>query len=340
MQNIEKSYNIKVLGVGGGGSNTIDYIVDAKVEKLQTYSFNTDEQALKNSRAECKIRLGKATTKGLGAGALPEIGLKAAKESESEIRAAVEGADIVFIASGMGGGTGTGAAPFMAEIAKSMGVLTISVVTKPFNFEGKTRMSMALDGIQKLNEKSDVTIVIPNERLIHNHGQKFLEDAFVLPDEVLYSAIKTIMSVLFDVAFGSHNIDLNLLRRTLTNKGLAVISSGESRETTKSNFENLISALDRAIDSDMLEISINGAQSFICQIEVDPLTVQMAEEEIVREHLTKKLGYDPFIKAPFVVNDKFEPNQRRIHLIAIDFKDTEFVEKIIKDEPKNMFQGL
>lgn len=340
MQNIEKSYNIKVLGVGGGGSNTIDYIVDAKMEKLQTYSFNTDEQALKNSKASSKIRLGRATTKGLGAGALPEIGFKAAKESEEDIRNAIEGADIVFIASGMGGGTGTGAAPFIANVAKSMGILTIAVVTKPFNFEGKTRMEMALEGIGKLNDQSDVTLVIPNERLIHNHGQKFLEEAFLLPDHVLYSAIKTIVSVLFDVAFGTHNIDLNMLRKTLSNKGLAVISTGECNDTNATGVENIVKALDAAIDSDMLEISINGARSFICQIEVDPVTVQMVEEELVREHLKEKLGYEPFVKAPFVINDKFAPNQRRIHLIAIDFKDTEFIEKIINDEPRSMFEGL
>ena len=192
-----KNYNIKILGIGGGGSNTVDYIVNSNIfNNVETYAINTDAQALENSKADKKIHIGEILTKGLGAGAIPTIGKKAAEESVEQILEELRGADIVFIASGMGGGTGTGAAPYIAELSKKLGILTIGIVTKPFTFEGPSRMKMAVEGIKILEKVTDVTIVIPNEKLIEQHYDKYLEEAFKLPDEVLKQATEVIVTLL------------------------------------------------------------------------------------------------------------------------------------------------
>ncbi|MFV0425400.1 MAG: cell division protein FtsZ, partial [Bacilli bacterium] len=274
------NYKIKVFGIGGGGSNTTDFIIKSKLKGIETYSINTDAQALENANAEHKIHIGKELTKGLGAGALPEIGRKAAEESHEELALALEGADIVFIASGMGGGTGTGAAPYIAEISKSMGILTIAVVTKPFAFEGVSRMNMAIDGLKRLETQADVTIVIPNEKLIENHKDKYIEDAFVLPDDILKTAVDSIIRMLDAVSNVGVNVDLNTLKVALKDKGLAVMGIGESEASDLTPAENLQEALKKAVDSNILEISIKGATQFIVLIggNIEYLTPSEAED--------------------------------------------------------------
>ncbi len=287
------NYNIKVFGIGGGGSNTTDFIIKSKLKGIETYSVNTDAQALENANAQSKIHIGKKLTKGLGAGALPEVGRKAAEESHDELISALDGADIVFIASGMGGGTGTGAAPYIAELSKGLGILTIAVVTKPFAFEGVSRMDMALEGLKRLETQADVTIVIPNEKLIESHKDKYIEDAFVLPDDILKTAVDSIIRMLDAVSNVGVNVDLNTLKSVLKDNGLAVMGIGESESTDLTPAENLKEAVKKAIDSNILEISIKGATQFIILIggKLEYLTPSEAED--VTNFLMEKLNY-PF----------------------------------------------
>ncbi len=328
------NYNIKILGVGGGGSNTVDSIVEKKIDKGVTYAINTDAQALEYSKAQNKIHIGELSTKGLGAGALPEVGQRAAEESKDILTQELENTNIVFIAAGMGGGTGTGAAPSIAKIAKEMGILTIGVVTKPFLFEGPSRMSMALNGIKNLNEQTDVTIVIPNEKLITNHREKYIEDAFIIPDEVLQTAILAIVEVLENNSTFGSNIDLNDLKVKLGNKGLAVMGMGESNAAELSGLDNLQIALERAMNSEILEISVDGAQEFIVQISGDTDEMSYAEMQAPEVLLSNYLGYEISCTTTLNNEEEFEPTQRKITLIATGYKNSELVEKIVKDDKK------
>lgn len=317
------NFKIKVIGVGGGGSNTTDYIIKSKIKGIEAYAVNTDAQALELSTAKHKLHIGKTLTKGLGAGALPEIGREAAVESEQELREAIGDAEIVFIAAGMGGGTGTGAAPYIAEISKSMDKLTIAVVTKPFAFEGKSRMEMALDGIKKLENAADVTIVIPNEKLIANYKDKYIEDAFVLPDDVLKTAVDAVIRMLDSVSTVSSNIDLNTLRRELVKSGLAVMGVGESSSPELTPAENLITALDRAIDSDILEISIIGAKRFIILIGGNIETLTLDEITQVEQRLLDILGYSYTLLSGFKEIPDVDENYKSVTLIATGYDNTD-----------------
>ncbi len=198
-QNEEQSTfaSIKVVGCGGGGNNAVNRMVDAGIRGVEFISVNTDRQALSQANAQVKIQIGEKLTKGLGAGAIPEVGRRAAEESREEIASALKGADLVFITAGMGGGTGTGAAPIVAEIARDLGTLTIAVVTKPFNFEGKQRMKNAEAGIDELKQHVDTLVVIPNDRLLQvvNKGTTMLE-AFRIADDVLRQGIQGISDLI------------------------------------------------------------------------------------------------------------------------------------------------
>ncbi len=338
-------YNIKVVGVGGGGSNTIDFIKTTTTNNIYTYAINTDAQALTNSKADCTLHIGKVSTKGLGAGALPAVGREAAEESTEELIAELEGADIVFVAAGMGGGTGTGAAPYVAAIAKQMGILTIGVVTKPFKFEGPSRMRMALEGIKQLENNTDVTIVIPNEKLIINYPDLVMEDAFALPDQVLKTAIESIVNVLESVAAFTINIDLNALRSLLVDKGLAVMGIGESRDENLTSLENIECAIKSAINSDMLEISVHGAYEFVVMLTANLDYMTYEEMEFIGESLSNFLGYDVRIETTVDHQPELKSHEKIITLIATGYKNQEFVEQITKQEEKpkfkeNIFEGL
>lgn len=330
MQTYQSNYNIKVFGVGGGGSNTVDYIKANPISFVTTYAVNTDAQALNNSQADKKIHIGVESTKGLGAGALPEIGRRAAEESREQLIEAVKGAQIVFIAAGMGGGTGTGAAPYIASIAKEMGILTIGVVTKPFVFEGGSRMEMALEGINTLQSECDVTIVIPNEKLIANHRNKYIEDAFMLPDEVLRTAIEAIVDILANYSNYTANFDINELVAMLSNCGLAVLGIGTSMNDEISAPENLVEALRGAINSDILEISIDGAQRFIIQISGSIEYITANEVEIPGQVLEEYLGYKIICSTTIREDDTLGEKGRRIRLIAADYADRDFINQIIE----------
>ena len=252
--------NIKVIGVGGGGNNAVNRMVDSDLKGVQFLSANTESQVLELSKADVTIQIGEKVTKGLGAGANPQIGEEAAQESREEIIKALEGADMVFVTAGMGGGTGTGAAPIVAECAKEVGALTVGVVTKPFAFEGKRRRAAAEKGIEFLTQKVDTIIVIPNDKLLQVVDKKCsVSDAFSKADEVLRQGIKGI-SDLIQIP-GLINLDFADVKTIMTEQGEALmgigVASGENRAAD---------AAKMAINSPLLETSIDGAKGILLNI--------------------------------------------------------------------------
>lgn len=250
---------LKVVGIGGAGNNAVNRMIQYGLAGVEFIALNTDKQALYLSRANQKIQIGEKLTKGLGAGADPEIGRKAAEESVEQIAAALEGADLVFITAGMGGGTGTGAAPVVAECAKSMGILTIGVVTKPFGFEGKVRMRNALIGIKNLKESVDTLITIPNDRLIDTVGSSRLTEAFSVADDVLRQGVQGISDLIAIPAL--INLDFADVRTIMKEKGMAHMGIG-----TASGDKRAEEAARQAVDSPLLETTIRGARGVIVNI--------------------------------------------------------------------------
>ena len=252
--------NIKVIGVGGGGNNAVNRMVESELKGVQFLSVNTESQVLELSKADVTIQIGEKVTKGLGAGANPQIGEEAAQESREEITKALEGADMVFVTAGMGGGTGTGAAPIVAECAKEVGALTVGVVTKPFAFEGKRRRAAAEKGIEFLTQKVDTIIVIPNDKLLQVVDKKCsVSDAFSKADEVLRQGIKGI-SDLIQIP-GLINLDFADVKTIMTNQGEALMGIGEGTGENRA-----ADAAKMAINSPLLETSIDGAKGILLNI--------------------------------------------------------------------------
>ena len=252
--------NIKVIGVGGGGNNAVNRMVDNQIKGVQFLAVNTENQVLELSKADVTIQIGEKVTKGLGAGANPQIGEEAAQESREEITKALEGADMVFVTAGMGGGTGTGAAPIVAECAKQVGALTVGVVTKPFAFEGKRRRAAAEKGIEFLTQKVDTIIVIPNDKLLQVVDKKCsVSDAFSKADEVLRQGIKGI-SDLIQIP-GLINLDFADVKTIMTNQGEALMGIGEGTGENRA-----ADAAKMAINSPLLETSIDGAKGILLNI--------------------------------------------------------------------------
>ena len=252
--------SIKVVGCGGGGGNALNRMVDCGVTGVDFIAVNTDVQALRTSRAATMIQIGEKLTKGLGAGATPEIGKKAAEESREEIANALKGADLVFVTAGMGGGTGTGAAPVVAEIARDMGILTIAVVTKPFAFEGKTRMRKAENGIDELKQRVDTLVVIPNERLLQvcPKGTSF-KGAFNFADDVLRQGIQGISDLISQT--GIINLDFADVKAVMESGGMAHLGIGVGKGE-----KAMADAAQNAISSPMLETSIDGARAVLINV--------------------------------------------------------------------------
>jgi cell division protein FtsZ len=251
--------NIKVFGVGGGGSNAVNRMVADGVRGVDFYIANTDVQVMKSSPAENKIVLGKDTTKGLGAGGDPEYGRKAAEETETEIKDAIEGADMVFITAGEGGGTGTGAAPVIAKAAKEAGALTVGVVTRPFSFEGPRRSRNANAGIEELKKYVDSYIVVSNDNLLEVIGRKPIEEAFQAADNVLRQGVQTISDLIAVPALV--NLDFADVRSVMANQGRALIGIGMAEGEDKA-----VVAAEKAIQSPLLEAQIAGAKNAIINI--------------------------------------------------------------------------
>lgn len=259
MAEINQVADIKVFGVGGGGSNAVNRMVQNGVQGVTFYICNTDVQVMKNSPCDNKIVLGRDTTKGLGAGGNPEFGRKAAEEAEGEIREAVKGSDMVFITAGMGGGTGTGAAPLIAKISKEEGALTVGVVTRPFTFEGRRRANNAKDGIEELKKYVDSYIVVSNDNLLDVIGRKPIEEAFQAADNVLRQGVQTISDLIAVPALV--NLDFADVRSVMNNQGRALIGIGMAEGEDKA-----VNAAEKAIQSPLLEAQIAGAQSAIINI--------------------------------------------------------------------------
>jgi cell division protein FtsZ len=254
---------IKVIGVGGAGGNAIKRMIEYGVEGVDFWAMNTDLQALKSIHADGIIQLGASITRGLGAGMAPDVGAQSAAESDMEIEAALTGADMVFITAGMGGGTGTGAAPIVAEIAKRLGILTIGVVTKPFNFEGGKRRQLAEDGITKLKENADAVIVVPNEKLLQIVDKRTsFYDAFKISDDVLRQAVQGI-SDLINIP-GEINVDFADVRAVMSNAGTALMGMGRA---SGANEGTAVQAALQAIESPLIELSIEGAKGVLINVQ-------------------------------------------------------------------------
>lgn len=251
---------ISVIGVGGGGGNAVNNMIDQNLEGVDFIVANTDAQALAHSKASRKIQLGLETTMGLGAGARPEVGRMAAEEAKEEIEKELEGANMVFITAGMGGGTGTGGAPIVAEIAREQGILTVGVVTKPFGFEGRRRMQQAEKGIEELQGKVDSLVIIPNERLKHATDQKItFANAFEIADDVLRQAVQSISDLIRDTGF--INLDFADVTAIMKNAGMAHMGVGRAAGKGKAE-----EAARMAISSPLLETSIHGARGVLINV--------------------------------------------------------------------------
>ncbi len=260
----EEIVQIKVIGVGGGGGNAVNRMIDSGVKCVEFICINTDRQALMRSKATHKIQIGEKITRGKGAGSKPEIGQRAAEESRDEIVAALKGADMVFITAGMGGGTGTGAAPVVAQVAREMGILTIGIVTKPFSFEGQKRMAQAEQGISELREQVDSLVVIPNERLKLASQQRItLMNAFIVADDVLRQGVQSISDLI--VLPGLVNLDFADVTATMKDAGYAHMGVGRAQGKDKAE-----TAANMAISSPLLETAINGAKGVIINVTASP----------------------------------------------------------------------
>lgn len=252
--------NIKVIGVGGGGSNAVNRMIEAELQGVQFIAMNTDGQALHASNASHRVQLGGKLTRGLGAGSDPGVGQQAAEESREEIRGLIEGADMVFVTAGMGGGTGTGGAPVVAEIAKEAAALTVAVVTKPFAFEGRRRMLQAERGIAELKEKVDTLIVIPNDRLLQVVEKRTtMIEAFKMADDVLRQGVQGISDLI--TVPGLINLDFADVRTIMTDAGSALMGIGRA-----SGDDRAVKAASQAVSSPLLEASIEGAKGILLNI--------------------------------------------------------------------------
>ncbi len=304
--------NIKIIGVGGGGGNAVNRMVAANVQGVEIYALNTDKLAFKKSEVPNKIVIGEKITKGYGAGANPQIGARAAEESIEDIRSVLEGTDMVFITAGMGGGTGTGAAPIVARMAREMDILTIGIVTKPFAFEGKKRMEQAEAGIAELAQYVDSLVVIPNERLKQISSAKIsLSNAFGIADDVLRRGVQSI-SDLINVP-GFINLDFADVTSVMANAGYAHMGVGSATGKDKAQ-----EAAMEAISSPLLETSIKGAKGILISMSVSP-DVSLDDVDLASALITKEANSD----ANVIWGVAFDPtleDEMRVTIIATGFE--------------------
>ena len=311
---------IKVIGVGGAGNNAVNRMIEAEIKGVDFISVNTDRQALQISKAKTKIQIGEKITRGLGAGANPDIGAQAAEESKSEIAEVLRGADMVFVTAGMGGGTGTGAAPIVAQAAKEMGILTIGVVTKPFTFEGKKRLSQAERGIESLKGKVDTLVVIPNDKLLQIVDRKTsIIEAFKMADDVLRQGVQGISDLI--AIPGLVNLDFADVKTIMLNQGMAHMGVGRASGENRAE-----DAAKEAIQSPLLETSIEGAKGVIINItggeDLGLHEVNTAAELVQR-------SVDPEANIIFgTVTDTSMADEIQITVIATGFEKEEPVSSI------------
>ena len=309
----EAAAKIIVVGVGGGGNNAVNRMIDEQIAGVEFIAVNTDKQALQLCKAPTLMQVGDKITKGLGAGARPEIGEKAAEESAEEISAALKGADMVFVTCGMGGGTGTGAAPVIAAAAKEMGILTVGVVTKPFRFEAKTRMNNALSGIENLKKAVDTLIVIPNDKLLEIVDRRTtMPEALRKADEVLQQAVQGITDLINLPAL--INLDFADVQTVMRDKGIAHIGIGEARGDDKA-----MEAVQQAVSSPLLETTIKGATHVIINISGD---ISLMDANDAASYVQELTGEDSNIIFGAMYDDSVA-DYARITVIATGLSDLE-----------------
>lgn len=300
--------HIKVVGIGGSGSNAVDYMIDSGVSGVDFIAVNCDVQDLHHNKADTKIHIGKNLTKGLGAGMNSEIGRQAAEETKNEIQDALRGADLVFITCGLGGGTGTGASPIVAEVAKQQGILAVAVVTNPFSFEGTKRAKLAEDGLEKLIEMVDTVIVIPNDRLVEISNQKTtLRNAFAMCDDVLKNAVQGISELI--IKPGIINLDFADIRTIMAEAGPAMMGIGQA-----TGDQRAVEAARKAISSPLLDISIKGARGILFAVTGgDDLTL----DEINEAAMIITESVDPVAKIIFGAFHDETLNKGELKIIVI-----------------------
>ncbi len=302
---------LKVIGVGGGGNNVVNRMVRAGMQGVEFIAVNTDRQCLNASEATQKLAIGEKLTGGKGAGANPEVGRESAKESKEQITALLDGADMVFVTAGMGGGTGTGAAPVVAEIAKEKGILTVGVVTKPFNFEGRRRMDQAAQGIEELRQKVDSLVIIPNDRLQYATDEKItFANAFAIADDVLRQAVQSISDLIKTT--GLINLDFADITAVMKDAGLAHMGVGRAAGKNKAEEATRI-----AINSPLLETSIQGAKGIIVNI-TGPMDMGLEEVEQAAEMVKQVADPDALFMMGTAFDDTLE-DELRVTVIATGF---------------------
>ena len=303
---------IKVIGVGGGGNNAISRMRESGLSGVEFLALNTDLQTLQESNADVRLQIGEKLTRGLGAGANPEVGEKAAEESKNEISDAIKGADMIFITAGMGGGTGTGAAPVFAKIARELGALTVGVITKPFTFEGMKRKKQAIEGIDELRSNVDSIIVVSNDRLLQLIGGRPMQEAFREADNVLRQGVQTITDLIAVPAF--INLDFADICAVMKNRGNALIGIGMSSGDDKAK-----EAAKRAISSPLLEVSVAGAKDAIINVTGGP-NISLYDANIALETITQEVGDDINTYLGIAINENLD-DEIIVTVIATGFEE-------------------
>ena len=321
----ENVVSIKVIGVGGGGNNVVNRMVQSGAKGVEFVAVNTDKQALSVSSATYKIQIGEKLTHGQGAGSNPEIGRKSAEENRAQIAKALENTDMVFITAGMGGGTGTGGAPIVADIAREAGVLTVGVVTKPFGFEGRRRMAQAEQGIEDLKDKVDSLVIIPNERLKHATDQKItFANAFAIADDVLRQAVQSISDLINDTGF--INLDFADVTSVMKDAGYAHMGVGRAEGKNKAE-----EAAKMAISSPLLETSINGAKGVLVNV-TGSMDIGLDEVEQAATLVQQAAHPDANIIFGATFDENME-DEIRVTVIATGFEEENGQQRTISEKP-------
>jgi len=307
---------IKVIGVGGGGSNAVNRMIEAGIKDVDFLAANTDSQALNRCLAGIKIPLGRNITKGLGAGGKPDVGAAAAEEDKETLKSFLEGADMVFVTAGMGGGTGTGAAPIVARVAKELGALTVAVVTRPFGFEGSRKAKLAQDGIEKLMKSVDAIITIPNDKLLALAGAHApINDAFLKADDVLRMGVQGISEVI--TVEGTINVDFGDVKTVMEGKGMVLMGIGRGSGDTRA-----VDAATMSIRNPLLdEVSIEGAQGILVSI-VGSSDFSLNEMDEIMNIITDRAHTDAIIKCGYSINESFR-DEICVTVIAAGFQTEE-----------------
>jgi cell division protein FtsZ len=316
---VETFARIKVVGIGGSGLNAVNHMIDSSVDGVEFIAINTDAQDLHHSKADNKIHIGKNLTKGLGTGMNPDMGRRAAEETKEEIQGALQGADMVFITCGMGGGTGTGGAPIVAQTARETGALTVAVVTKPFFFEGAERTQLAEEGLHNLQNEVDALIVIPNDRLLQTvEEDTTAQEAFALCDEILREAVEGISDLI--TTPGIINVDFADVRSVMENAGSALMGVGRGSDDKRA-----IEAAKSAINSPLLDISIDGAKGVLFAI-AGGEDLKMHEIQEAADIITESIDEEAKVIFGAINDDRLKKKELRITVIASGFPEDRVIQ--------------